>query len=109
MKTMYDTELSDALVGKYLTDLVNRFYKILPIRENEEKTIEQYLESLLREMLGFKSLIIALQYDDRYITLLSILQYFIDEKPDVSKVKSDVFKAINILKKLQKKYCNGEG
>lgn len=105
MTTCYDTELSNELVCKQIKDLINRFYKILPIKESGEPTLKQYQSSLLREMLGFQSLIVALKYDDRYMSLLSILQYMIEFDPDVDLVRSDVFKAINILKSLQKKYC----
>lgn len=109
MMTCYDIELSNELVYKQIKDLVNRFYKILPIKESGEPTLKQYQSSLLREMLGFQSLIVALKYDDRYMSLLSILQYMIEFDPDVNLVRSDVFKAINILKSLQKKYCHEAG
>lgn len=105
MMTCYDIELSDELVSRQIKNLVNRFYKILPIKESGEPTLKQYQSGLLREMVGFKELIVAFKYDDRYLSLLSILQYMIDNDPDVETVKSDVFKAINILKSLQKKYC----
>lgn len=108
MMTTHNIEISNQLVNNQIGDLVNRFYKILPIKESGEATLHQYLLSLQREMLGCHNLVSAFQHDDRYLSLLSILQYFIDYEPDVQIVKSDVFKAINILKKLQKKYC-GEG
>lgn len=109
MMTCYDIELSNELVYEQIKDLVNRFYKILPIKESGAPTLKQYQSSLLREMLGFQSLIVALKYDDRYMSLLSILQYMIEFDPDVDLVRSDVFKAINILKSLQKKYCHEAG
>ena len=54
-------------------------------------------------MLGCKSLILALENDAQYLTLLSILQYMIDHDCDVATVKSDVFKAIGIIKRMQAK------
>lgn len=108
MMTKHNIELSDELISRQIYDLVNRFYKILPIKESGEPTLKQYQESLLREMLGCQSLIVAFHQDDRYISLLSILQYMIDHDPDVSIVRSDVFRAIGILKNLQKKYCKDE-
>ena len=109
MMTSHNIELSDELVARQIKDLVNRFYKILPIKESGEATLKQYQLSLLREMLGCQSLIVAFGYDDRYLSLLSILQYMIDYDPDVNAVRSDVFRAINILKSLQKKYCPEAG
>lgn len=106
--TSHGIELSNELVNRHLRDLVNRFYKILPIKESGEPTLLQYQKSLLREMLGLQNLIVALKNDDRYLSLLSILQYMIDYNPDVSAVRSDVFRAISILNHLQKKYCRSE-
>lgn len=106
MMTSHNVELSNELVSRYTKDLVNRFYKILPIKESGELTLKQYQCSLLREMLGCQGLITAFRHDDRYLSLLSMLQYMIDNDPDVDTIRSDVFKAINILKNLQKKYCN---
>jgi len=105
MMTCYEVEMSDKLVQRQMEGLVNRFYKILPLRESCEPTLKQYQRSLLREMLGFQELIVVLKYDDRYVSLLSILQYMISHEPDVDVTRSEVFRAINIIKNLQKKYC----
>lgn len=109
MMTSQNIELSNELIHRYIHELVNRFYKILPIKESGETTLLQYQKSLLREMLGCQNLIVAFQYDDRYLSLLSILQYMIDYDPDVDSVRSDVFRAIGILKRLQGKYCLDAG
>lgn len=109
MMTIYNTEISDRMVSNYVNALVNRFYKILPIKESGEDTLKRYLESLQREMIGLHDLMGFLHDDDRYLTLLAIVQYFINNDTDVSTVRTEVFRAINILKKLQKKYCINEG
>ena len=105
-KTMtreYDAEL----VRNWLMSLVSRVYKILPIRENNEATLGQYMKSLQREMLGTKALIRALDSDGRYMSIISILQYMIDYPCDISVTRSEVFKAIDILKKLIATYADG--
>ncbi len=109
MMTIYNTEISDRMVSNYMNALVNRFYKILPIKESGEDTLKRYLESLQREMIGLRDLIVFIQDDDRYLTLLAIIQYFINHDTDVGTVRTDVFRAISILKKLQQKYCISEG
>lgn len=104
MMTSQNIELDKEVVIRYMGGLVNRFYKILPIRQSGEPTLRQYLMSLLREMLGCQSLIVLLKDDDRYMSLLATLQYMIDNEPDIPQTKTDVFRAINILRQLQKKY-----
>lgn len=105
MKTCRGVELPDEIVRKYMVYLIGQFYKILPIKESGEPTLAKYMESLQREMIGNSRLIAALDHDELYLSLLAILQYLIDhEMCETSVVKSEVFKAINICKKLQKKY-----
>ena len=104
MMTKYDIEISDTLFANKIRRYVNQFYKILPIKESGEPTLQNYMESLLREMLGSKALITALDDDPQYITLVSILEYMVDSDCDVATVKTEVFKAINILKQMEQKF-----
>lgn len=104
MMTNRNTELPDKLVQKYLKSLIGQFYKILPIKESGEPSLKKYMESLQREMIGCHNLILAINHDEMYMILLATLQYLIDHDCDVHTVKSEVFKAINICKKLQGKY-----
>lgn len=103
MMSKYDLDINDAMFKNKLDALVNQFYKILPIKESGEPSLLLYMKSLQREMLGCKSLILALENDAQYLTLLSILQYMIDNDCDVATIKSDVFKAIRIIKRMQAK------
>lgn len=109
MMTITGMEIDDNLVRNHISGLISKFYKILPIKENGEPTMKQYLHSLQHEMIGCSHLVVALHEDDRYLTLLGILQYFIDFDPDVTEVRRDVFRAINILKKMKVKYCCNKG
>lgn len=104
MITSNGLEVPVLLVNKYMESLIGQFYKILPIKENDDSTLIDYMKSLQREMIGCNELIIALNHDSIYLRLLSILQYLIDSDCSVKTVKSEVFKAINLCKKLYKKY-----
>ena len=105
MMTVYGVEANGDMVSAKISELINQFYKILPMKEDGSDTIQVYIDGLLREMLGLKELMEAWENDGRYLSLLAILQYHADH-PDcpVSTVKSDVFKAIYIIKQLQRKY-----
>lgn len=104
VNTKYETPVDSRLLSQYINKLIGRFYKILPLKESGEASLEKYMTSLLREMLGCCELIAELRFDDRYLSLLSILQYHIDNNADVTTVKSDVFKSISMLKQLQSKH-----
>lgn len=104
MTAINGANVRDEAVEKYLSVLVNQFFKILPIKESGEKTLAIYEKSLRNELLGFEALFSELQ-DDAYLTsLTAILQYLIDHDPDVAEVRTEVFKAIDICKKLKKRH-----
>jgi len=109
MKTKYNIDINDRMFDKKIAGLVNQFYKILPIKESGEPSLNQYMKSLLREMIGCKDLITALDDDAQYLSLLSILEYMIDNDCDVATVKTEVFRAIGIVKRMQAQYANRSG
>lgn len=97
--------ISKQLLCNYFDSLVNCFFKILPIRESEEKSLVVYIQSLQSELLGCKELITTLDDDARFLTLLSILQFLIDTPScPVRTVKREVFKAIRICNGLKSQY-----
>lgn len=99
------------LFDSYMRSLVNRFFKILPIKESEtqygESSFHTYIESLQAELIGCESLILALHDDPLFMSLISILQYMMDN-PDCSvrTVKREVFRAISICNKLKARYLS---
>ena len=109
MRTTNGYNIPTEMVGNYLGGLVNQFFKILPIKESGEPSLNEFMRSLQVELLGHKGLMRYLKYDSMYMALLSILQYLIDNDCDAPVVKREVFKAISICKKLREKYCGGEG
>ena len=105
MTTVYGTEISRDMAARRAQDFIGQFFKILPLKEDASPTLQKYIEALLREMLGMKSLMAEWHEDEHYLSLLGILQYFADHPEcDVETVRSDVFKAIGIIRRLQKKY-----
>ena len=100
---MVDAEV----LHNYFRNLVNHFFKILPIREQNEESLTTYMQSLQAELLGCKGLVSAIQNDASYLTLLSILQYLIDNPEcTVREVKREVFRAISICNKLKAQYAS---
>lgn len=95
------------VLHNYFRNLVNHFFKILPIREQNEESLNTYMQSLQAELLGCKGLVSAIQNDASYLTLLSILQYLIDNPEcTVREVKREVFRAISICNKLKAQYAS---
>lgn len=105
VKTSYGTGVSRKMVRSRVDQMIAQFYKILPMREDDSTTLPAYLSSLQREMLGMQSLMVEWGEDGEYLGLLGILEYHI-QNPDceLAVVRSDVFKALSMIKRLHRKY-----
>lgn len=107
IETVTGVDIDDKVLYKYFKNLVNLFFKILPMKENEEDTLDVYLRTLQVELLGCKNLIIVLDNDPRMLSLISILQYLIDfPECSLHNVRREVFHAISICNKMKSLYCN---
>lgn len=106
MMTALNEQITRKMVSNYFYKLVNKFYKILPIKESGEPTLTKYILSLQMEMIGCRDLICAIHDDERYLSLLSVLQYIRDhnDEIDCSTVKSEIFRSIGIIKQLRQQY-----
>lgn len=110
LQTSANIPIEGRMLGSYLQTLINLFFKILPLKEGGEASLDKYLLGLQAELLGCQSLIMAIQYDPIFLSLLSILQYLIDH-PDceVCVVKREVFSAISLCNKLKERYAIDDG
>lgn len=99
--------IPDEMFEEYLKSLIGKLYKTLCMREDAISTLHIYLESFLIELSGNKELILLLKSDSDFLVLLSILEYF-NNNPDeeVRVYKREMFKCIDIVKKMQKKYID---
>ena len=88
----------------YLNFLISKVFKILPISEEQPETLKDYLEGLIIELKGNQSLISQIKCDANFLSLLGTLQYFIENECSHKVIKREVFKCINIIQGLQKKY-----
>ncbi len=97
-------QIPDELFNNYLKYLINKMFKVLPMKEHEVKSLNSYLKSLQIELIGSTNLIGVLKNDPQFLSLMNTIQFFIDNKYDNQTCKREVFKCIHILEDLQKKY-----
>ena len=110
MKTQQnaDARFDKTLMHNYFKQLVNHFFKILPMRENEDESLPLYIRSLQMELIGCDGVVPELKTNPMYLTLLSVLQYMLDEPGcSVREVRREVFRAISICNKLKAEYAEG--
>lgn len=110
MMTNIGVDFPDMVAKNYVSALIGQFFKILPLKEEGEPTLVEFIRSLQLELIGAQDLIQEFESDGRFLELTAILQYLIDhEDCDTYVVRREVFKAINICKKLREKYCYKDG
>lgn len=97
--------IPDELMLHYLERTVGRLYKILPMKEDGEPTIHEYIDGLLSELIGIE-LLEKLSDQPYYVGILGVVSYLSEHIDSCStkKVKRDVFRAIELCKKLQNFY-----
>lgn len=106
IQTTSGVPMSAAVLDNYLRSLINLFFKILPLKESGERSLETYMKSLQAELLGCNALVEVIHDDSMFLSLASILQYLIDNPDcDVVFVRREVFRAISICNKLREKYA----
>lgn len=97
--------LNEALIRNYFKTLVNHFFKIIPLREDNEESLPTYMEELQKELIGLGELIPGIGEDPDFLSLLSVLQYLICT-PDCKmyEVKRKVFSSITVCNRMQAKF-----
>ena len=88
----------------YLNHLVNRIYKILPLKESNSPTLDSYLQSLELELKGFKPFNTIIKNDPIVLSVFNILEFIKNEDCPHDVYKKEVFRCINIIQKINKKY-----
>lgn len=106
IQTTVGIPMNAVVLDNYLSSLIDQFFKILPLKESGERSLEIYMGSLQAELLGCRALVKALHNDHKFLSLISILQYLIDTPDcDVVFVRREVFRAISICNKLKERYA----
>lgn len=106
MKVKYG-EIPSESFNSYFEILINKTFKILPLKESETDTLESYLNSLLREIVGNAELVGFLKDEPMFISFVSILTYLATEQYDVAVCKQEVFKCIRLLKNIRERCFGG--
>lgn len=97
IKTLYN-DIPVNLHINYMDNLINRVFKILPLKEEKSDTVEAYITNLLYELTGNKELIIYLNNDSRYETILSNLQKLLSQDTNY---RTLVFNTITLITQIR--------
>ena len=83
--------------------ITGKIFKILPLREDENESIYEYLDSLRIEMTGAINTFPKLHNSYEFMTLVNTINYLIGNEFDVPTCKREVFKMLKTVNLLQLK------
>lgn len=99
MNTKYG-KLPDEMLFDYMDKMINKVWKMLPMREENVPTLAFYIESILREFVSQKELVDCFKKNGSYIEILGIIEGLLTQE-DYLTYRSDVLRAVNSIKRLK--------
>lgn len=96
--------IPNAYFANYFNFLIGRVWKILPMSEEENAHLKEYMESLQRELIGNMNLVEDLKYNGYFITLLNKIEYLINEEYTHEICRKEVFECTSIIEKISNQY-----
>ena len=100
MKSKYG-EINNTACYNYLSRLVDKLFKIIPLKEVHSPTIETYIEDLIFELSGNNDVFAETEYNPKLIDIISILEAIKNEDMSHKEYRRSVFKCISITEQLQ--------
>lgn len=95
--------LPSELCADYFDKLVNRVYKLLPLKEENSDTIDTYIKDLLFELTGNNEVIISLKNDGSFLSIIGRIEKLQTES-DIKTYRREVFNCIQNVTRLKRKY-----
>lgn len=89
----------------HLDGLINKLFKIIPLKESNDKNIDIYIDSLCVDLLGSSFTFKELLKNQNYITIVNTVEYLSEYDYSFEKCKREVFKCISLIEKVKKELC----
>lgn len=97
-----DVKVPSRALDGYLQNLINKVFKILPMKEEQCGTLPSYLQSLESELVGCYKLWDILTDEPQFLALINVVNFLAVEEYDVAVCKREVFKAIHLVESVKK-------
>ena len=93
-------DVPDTLCCNYLSRLVDKLFKILPLKESNSDTVDTYLDDLIFEISGNHSLMRDTNYNPKILDSMSTMESVRREDMTHSEYRRAIFKCISISNQL---------
>ena len=85
----------------FINSLTDKTFKILPLYEEKNIFLFEHLDSLRVDLLGGTETFTVLESNQKYITLINIIQYMLNNEFTHKQCKREVFKMISIINSIK--------
>jgi CTP:phosphocholine cytidylyltransferase-like protein len=99
MQTKYNKVVDDSFAKAYLEKLVDKIFKLLPLREEKNENLHKYHESIMVELVGFADLFVEIKNKSEFVSMMASLEGLMKIE-DMSLYRRKVFECINLCKKV---------
>jgi hypothetical protein len=99
---MSNVKISSELLDNYFDLLINKLFKVIPMKENNSNTLNEYLRSLRIEILGYISLSELFNNDAKFLSIVNTIEYLSNNEINEKICKREIFKCISIIEKIKK-------
>lgn len=87
---------------KFLSSLVDKIYKVLPMYECNDSGVYVYLERFIAELKGGMYTFPVLQTEKQYISIINNLNYILHCQCSIEDCRRQTFDSISMAKKIMK-------
>lgn len=96
--TKYNLRITNHDLNNYYNNLINGFYKMLPIfEESENEVFKKYVANFMVELTGCYNVFENIEF----LKLINISEGILNSECNHKQIKSLVFSCINIINKLR--------
>lgn len=99
-------EIPDILTYNYLSRLIDKLFKIIPLKETRSQTINTYIEDLLFELSGNTSVFKDSNYNSKILDIITIVESVRTNDMLHEEYRRLIFKCINTVQQLQEIVIN---
>ncbi len=92
--------IPDKTCENYYKKLVDKLFKIIPLKEENADTVEVYIQDLIYELVGNDDVFFLSNDDSRVIDIVSILQSIKNEDMSHAEYRRAIFKCITLTNQL---------
>ena len=94
--------MDDKTTKLFLSNMIGTVYKVLALYDSNDQNLKGYIDSVCIQLLGGLETFPELKYNQKYISVINIIQYLRTNEFDKKTCKREILKGTNILEKLSR-------